>query len=657
MPQNKSIELERIKQLVDRGEFEEALQLMDDFESRGENSLYDIISCHLLRCDLLYQQGLYQDAFQLAEQTYKESLGLGKGFLSIDSLILMANLLIYMDNIEKANELIKQAEEQLKTLTQENLKECKKREANIIYLKGEVFHPIVSPKSDVDLALKYFEESLPIFEKYGYKSEIAECLGSISFTVGVIKGDLNKGLDYIKRGMTLATESNRKYAIGWCLISKGSLYSFKGNIEAGVKFLKQSLSIFKELNNNKLVASILNNLGGIYKTIGDLDHALECVQQAVALSENSANLNTISGYYDYLIQILIEKGDLKRAEEYLNQVEQINEQLQRKETSHIMLFNKALILKTSPRAINRGKAEELLKQLLEMDPGYEFEIGALVNLCDLLLTELKLTNDIEVLQEVNSNIRRLIKIAEKSGSNQVLGEAFLLQAKLALILLDFKEARRLLTQGQKIAENFGLHSLAMKISNEHDQLLTQLKEWEEINERKTSLPERMELARLSEQMEDMVQKRVVEAPELSEEESILLLIVSEGGTPIFSKVFSEDQSFEDHLFGGFLSAINSFIDEMFSEGLDRASFGEHTLLMNSITPFFSCYIFKGQSYAAQQRIRYFLDKLKGNKEIWQVFEKYYQMNQEIQLRDIPSLEILIKEIFIDKTISLPISKY
>ncbi|MFX1480997.1 MAG: hypothetical protein ACFFCI_23175, partial [Promethearchaeota archaeon] len=67
MPQNKSKELERIKQLVDEGKLGDALPLISDFEERGDISLYDKLSCNLLKCDLLYQQGLFQDAIQLAE--------------------------------------------------------------------------------------------------------------------------------------------------------------------------------------------------------------------------------------------------------------------------------------------------------------------------------------------------------------------------------------------------------------------------------------------------------------------------------------------------------------------------------------------------------------------------------------------------------------
>ena len=273
-------------------------------------------------------------------------------------------------------------------------------------------------------------------------------------------------------------------------------------------------------------------------------------------------------------------------------------------------------------------------------------------MCELLLTELRITNDLEVLDELNQFIARLLDIAEKSHSYWILCETLLIQAKLALTSLNLEKTRRLLTQGQKIAEKYGLSLLAMKISNEHDKLLKQLSMWENLKESKASLNERMELAHLNEQMEDTIRKRAIEVPELLDEEPVFILIVSEGGRPIFSQSFIEDQKFEDHLLGGFLSAINSFIGEIFSEGLDRASFGEHVLIMTPVSPFFVCYVFKGQSYLAQQRIRYFIDKIQNDEPVWQTFNKFNQVNREIQLKDIPSLEPLINEIFIRKTIHL-----
>ena len=160
----------------------------------------------------------------------------------------------------------------------------------------------------------------------------------------------------------------------------------------------------------------------------------------------------------------------------------------------------------------------------------------------------------------------------------------MLEAKLALIKFDLKSARRFLTEAQKIAESYSLKQLAMRISHEHDELLRKIKMWEQLKESEAALSERLELAGLNEQMENMVKRRMIEVPEISKEVPVMLLILTEGGNLLFSKKFMEKFSFEDDILGGFLTTINYFINEVFSEGLDRAVFGQYTLLMMSAEP-------------------------------------------------------------------------
>jgi len=316
----------------------------------------------------------------------------------------------------------------------------------------------------------------------------------------------------------------------------------------------------------------------------------------------------------------------------------------------LYLLDKALVLKTSPRALNRGKAEEILKQLLEeKDIIYEIRLMALLNLCDLLLTELQISNEAEVLAEIKPLIVEILDLSDKSHSFWVLGETYLLQAKLALISLNLEEAQKLLTKGQKIAEKYGLDLLAKKISNEHDELLKQLEMWEKLKKSKAPLAERLELSRLNEQMDNMLRKRVIVPDEIKEEESVVILIISRGGTPIFSQSFEEGWSFQDHLFGGFLSAINSFSGEMFSQGLDRAIFGEYTILMNAVSPFIICYLFKGQSFLAQQRMKQFIESIQTDNKIWETIKNYYKAHRLIQEADVPSLDSLVNEIFIERS--------
>ena len=646
-------ELILARKFVLEGKFAEAHKLLKDFEEQKNNSLYDIVSCHLIMCNLLLNQGLPKKVIEFAEQTYKESLGLGKSILSVDALLFMANGFGENLNRQQATVIAKQAEDLLKTITEESADNKARREARIIFRKGASSNPAFSPEGDVDLAIKYYTQSLAMAESLGDKELVCLSLNVIAWQIGLFKGNFNLALEHVERAIDIAEEINYKYYIAWCYLTKATLYHNKGEISRSIPFYEQSLAIAKDLNNERLITANLNNMADAYRMSGDLEHALECSKQSIAQFSEIDNLYRVFWLNDSLIQILIEKGDLEQAQRYFKHLEKLSNQLNDKSINLSFLYNKALILKESRRISNKGKSEEILKKILkEKGIIWELKERAILALCDLLLTEFQITNELEVLFEIKSLIAQLFDIAEKSNSFWILGETYLLNAYLSLITINLKEARKYLTEGQQIAEKYGLKLLARKISSEHDLLLRKLDMWENLNESAVPFSKRVELSRLDSQMNNMLRKQVVEIPEISDEEPIFLLIMSEGGKPILTQFFTASNVFEDHLFGGFMSAINSFMDEMFSEGLDRASFGQHTLLMKSIIPFLVCYVYKGQSYSAQNRINYFIDKMQKDVEVWEIFHNYYKTNKEVQLNDIPQLDSLIKKVFIEKKVSL-----
>ncbi|MFX1417427.1 MAG: tetratricopeptide repeat protein [Promethearchaeota archaeon] len=686
-------ELIQATKLIAAGKLNKAQEILKDIEEKSGQSPQNIIISHLLKCELLSERGLYEEGIKIAEHTYNMSLELGLNLLALDALLTWAFLLLCLGKPDQSSEITEKAELLFKSLVNELPADNKQRESSLALLKGWIYHQ----RGDIESAINHFELSLSLREKFEFKNEfslygnrhelalygiawayysegkynralkyseqgigIAEEKGHISDKLSFLfimanvysfKWELDKSIMYAEKCMKICKQLDNKILAARVLEVLGWNYKMKGDLNRSIEIYEEGLEIFKESDHILLISLILNNLASCYKMKGELDQALKFIEQAIVLSNEINHTYRISSNLSFLIQILISKGDLERAQNSLQEFEHINNQIKNRDINHMYLLDKALLLKTSSRAINRGKAEEILKQILETENlNSEIYMEALLNLSELLITDLQISDESEILEEIHLLITKLLDLSEKSRSYWVLGESYLLNAKLALIQLRLNEARKLLTQGQKVAEKYGMTLLARKISHEHDELLKRLDMWENLRESKISMSERIKLSQLNEQMENVVSKRMIKVPELSDEEPILLLIVSEGGTPLFSQSFIEDKSYEDHLFGGFLSAVNTFMDEMFSEELDRATFGEHTLLMRSISPFFLCYIYKGQSYSAQNRINSFINEIQRNKEVWSTFEKYYQMNREIQLKDIPPLDPIIKEVFIDRTL-------
>ena len=187
-----------------------------------------------------------------------------------------------------------------------------------------------------------------------------------------------------------------------------------------------------------------------------------------------------------------------------------------------------------------------------------------------------------------------------------------------------------------------------------DILLTQLDVWNDFKEKDASVSERVKLASLDGNIERLQRKRRIESVELVEEESTILLIIGEGGTLIFSYPFTDEWERDEELFSNFLSAFTSFSDEFFSEELDRVKFGQYTVLMASVGSYSVCYLYKGQTYPAKQKLTKFTDSLRSKTDIWQLLNRFYQTSQVLELKDSPSLESLIEDIFIKKVPELQI---
>ncbi|MFW9902087.1 MAG: tetratricopeptide repeat protein, partial [Candidatus Thorarchaeota archaeon] len=421
-------------------------------------------------------------------------------------------------------------------------------------------------------------------------------------------------------------------------------------LETGLKHNMKALEIYKKFKSNFWIAKKLNNMGLLYAEIGNFEMALKCLEEALILSERDPLL-TIESYIDSIINVALKKGDTELVQKYFQRLENMYNQAPTSYIEYLYKYNKAKMLKNSSRIRDKAKAEKLFKQVIETKTErihIDVIILSCLHLCDLLLSEYRISNNSDVLDEINQNIAQIIAFAEKTHSYPTFCEIFILLAKLALLNFNVKAARRYLTQAQKIAESYELKKLAMIISHEHDNLLKELDKWKILSESNASLAERIELARLDDQMTAMLKKRTYEVPKISNEDPVMILILTEGGNLLYSKKFMEDFSFEDDILGGFLTTLNYIVSEVFSEGLDRAVFGKYTLLMLPLQPFLVCYIFKGASYYAYHKIKNFLDSIQDDNLIWQSLQNFLQKSKSVQLNDIPSLESKIMEIFEEK---------
>ena len=217
-----------------------------------------------------------------------------------------------------------------------------------------------------------------------------------------------------------------------------------------------------------------------------------------------------------LVEVNVEKGDLDKARQYLKQLEHLNNQVDNEWVNLNYRSSKALILKSSSRIKNLTAAEEILKELIEEKT--QFHNGILLEYCDLLLIELGMTNDVEILDEIRLYLNELIESAERSKSFWVLAETCLIRAKVSLVTLDLKKARRFLIQGQQIAERQGYNQMAVKLAKEYEDLKSQEHLWENFKVTNASIAERMKLAKIGENVRQMLRNRAKLTTQITEDD-------------------------------------------------------------------------------------------------------------------------------------------
>jgi len=635
------INLSLAEELYNSGDVMKSLEVLTKLEENSEISLKEQCSIYILKSKIFNIIGEYKKELQSLDFALQISQNLNDISLIIDVLLLKVEKAIIKGDKEKVFELVGKAEK----LFKENRIELQSKLGDISFSKGLYFFLI---EGDLDQAFKFYCESSKFYKKKNNIQKLVESLKEIA-RIMFTKGNLNKAMDYFRESLKLSEETGNQRGIAEAYNGFGIFYSFTENSHKSLMYLKKCLTIAEKINYKYMIATSMVNIGETLYIQGDLKGTEERYIKSLKIYQELQDIGKIGYVLLYLIMLYIETDNIKKVKEIFSHLEQHHTLYHKKVRAIDEYFQvaKALILKKSTRMRDKVKAEEIFKKfLIENIPNFQLRITALLNWCELLLHELSINNNPEVLQEIQPIIDKLLLLEEQQYNYKLLAKTHLLQAKLALIQFELKEAQQFLTQAQLIAQEKGLQLLAMKISAEHDEIINHLDIWENLhkNQNQISMAERFKYAKLNEQMDSMIRKRAPVQQELRSEKPIFLSIITKGGMPLIKIPFL-DKWANQKLFSGFISAFNVFSKELFSKSVDRVKMGAFIIILKSLEPFTACYVIEGASYLAQQKLTKFSNKIRNTPEIWDQLIKFNKTGEIISTKKNILLKAIIDEIF------------
>lgn len=364
----------------------------------------------------------------------------------------------------------------------------------------------------LDQANEAFQKAIAIYLEIGNKERLAKALQNIGFSYSLGSGELERGLDYIQRGLEIFKEIGHIWGIAYSFHWLGWIHQCKGELELALEYCKQSLSRFEAIDeSDSYPFSVwpLLNLGIIYQGMGDFKEASEKFKLCVSQSKESGAIFAAAYALYYLSTLAIDSDRLDEAKNYSQQLNDLYTKgirsdkmgrVSRWSSLAIHQFSRlseALILKNSSRLKDKVKAQELFEQLTEENPiNFDITYTAMLSLCELFLFELRASREKDVFQDTKRLVQQLVEQARKQSSFSYVVHTLILQAKLAMVEGDLIGATQFLDQAQITANEKDLGQLTKRVSTEINQLKKQFDNWQHLIQSNAPLQARLEQAQL-----------------------------------------------------------------------------------------------------------------------------------------------------------------
>ncbi len=613
---------------------------IDNFEEslkkyRQISNLYGISTSLYYLGRALYLSGEFETAENFWDQSFEMFQDLGYKRPLVDYYIGKAGIFFNKGLLSQALETIGKA-----TILCEELGDDLSL-AKIYHRTGYIY----KASSNYDKSLEYILKSKTFFEKMDLEHEVAKTYLDIA---GIYRntGNYNLALNHLNQHLQIKRKLDDELGVTIALCSMGRIHLILGNLEVAEKCYINALEIAMNHGRQETLSNVYFSLGDFYYLLGDLEKSSKNYLQSLQIREKINKVFLIASSLKSLISINLDLKLNKLAEGFLQNLKKLSETTENLSINQMYRLAEAIYTKTTGSVRERQKASVILEHIAQEEViDYMIKIEALLHLSEWLLWEISQTENEEILEEINVHLEALEKIARSQNMYPLLAESLLLQAELSLIELKVEKAREIFAEGLRLAESKGLRKLAIKISNEYDQLLDQLGLWEEFTLRLPSIAEKLELSHIEERLNEVVKKRsaLSRGVEAEEEQPVMFMIFSTESSILFSEYFEE---FDGHQISTkILQTLKDYTIELKENKEERIRLEDYTILFQSFKSIVLCYVYIGKSYLATQKLAEFCKLLSKSKKTLDKLLIAEKNNTSLQYEERVEISKFIDEIF------------
>ena len=480
----------QIKELINQGNFIEGKKELDNLNHLENYTDSDKIKLLILRGLIFIKMGDYNKSLKIIDEIYQKNLTKFP-LLNLETHLLEEEALWRLGKYDESLRVIDQAEKIFKDLEHSNTTilqnlQLKRHKGVILQQKGEL-----------EQALDLTQQVLVLAKSLNDKREISNCLNNLG-TFYMAKHDIDLAMNYFEKCLSIVSEIGSKRDLGIISLNIGMIHFEMGSWSQTLKFLNQSLELNKEIGDKDGVANCLVNLGFSYLNRGEIDEAIKCGEEGINLTKSIGNKRNLAEAFQLLIMAYVNENSDNRVKELLQEFSKLNEQESDSLIDYKYRFSQARVLKMSNRITEKVKAQEIFQQLITEDITYPVDhFYMMLDLCELLIAELKTYGEPTVFIEIKSLQLKMMNLAKNLQSNDLMVKTLIFEAKLRLVDGDIKEAKTLLDLAKNTLTEQDSISLKNWVNWEIKNLGEQLNKWDNLIQKNLSLKERLDNARLA----------------------------------------------------------------------------------------------------------------------------------------------------------------
>lgn len=358
--------------------------------------------------------------------------------------------------------------------------------------------------------------------------------------------------------------------------------------------LLQSISLKKKINAKSDLALSYNNLGYYLWLKNDFDAAIVNLKLSLEINLEIENEEQIALNYINLVQVSVAKDDMDSANEYM----QAFEKIYRKNTENIMInryyyYSLALVLSRSNNLRQKLEAEDIFETLINSEfVSFSIYTKAIFNLCILYLFQLRVSYDESIFEKLNARIDQLYNYGLETDNQLTVLKTEFLQAKILAYKREWENAKLMFTKINEDAIRLEDPKMAILVENELETIFKLEKLLH-----KSDFEQNIEEFDLQEHLLNFVSNKLPKVEEIREK-PVSFLILTEDGNQIHAIQLDSSVEFNSYLFASFISAISSFVGQVFgvkSRGLERINHENYTILLRRKEDLYYCYIYEGET--------------------------------------------------------------